>query len=127
METKSFSNLISSFFLSALCFVLFRLFLSICCAWSDKIRCLKRATRKDFLYEGTFHEAIAPALVLSQIMAVMPVIGICKNDASHLRFSWKALRTVYAVIVFVMATVYAGLSLRTAFEKVDFDLIGLFF
>lgn len=92
----------------------------------EEIKCLQKATRKDFLYNGRFHEAIAPVLVMAQCFAIMPVVGIKGDTASDLHFSWKAFRTIYSLIAFVLTTVYASLAIFVAFRnKVEFDLLGL--
>lgn len=94
-------------------------------AMLEEIKCLQRATNKDLFYTGSFHEAIAPVLVLAQLFALMPVIGIKGDTASDLRFSWKAFRTAYSLIVFVLTTIYAALAIFMAFRrKVEFDLVG---
>lgn len=92
---------------------------------SEEIKCLQRATRDDLLYEGSFYEAIGPVLVMAQCFAVMPVCGVKGGSPANLRFSWKALRTSYSIIVFVLMTIYALLTIfMTLRNKVEFDLVG---
>lgn len=75
--------------------------------------------------KGSFQEAIASTLILGQIFAIMPVTGVNGKTASDLKFSWKAIRTIYATIAFILATGYATLSVYTSFDvKVEFDLVG---
>lgn len=92
---------------------------------SGNVECLKRATRKDFLYNGSFHEAIGSVLLLAQFFAVMPVIGVKSDSASKLTFEWKSFRTIYVAIMSVLMVGYTGLSVNFMYkQKMEFDAIS---
>lgn len=88
---------------------------------------MKLATRKDFVYNGSFQEAIGSILALGQIFAVMPVVGITMNDASKLRFKWDSFRTIYSAIMFVLVTFYSSLTLFSTLgrKEIHFDVVGM--
>lgn len=96
-------------------------------SFSGKIECLKLATRKDSVYNGSFQEAIGSILALGQIFAVMPVVGITMNDASKLRFKWDSFRTIYSGIMFVLVTFYSLLTLFSTLRRkeIHFDVVGM--
>lgn len=86
---------------------------------------LRRATTGNRMSEGNFMEAIAPMLVMAQCFAIMPVVGVNGATASELRFSWKALRTIYSIITCMLAIIYTSLTVFMAFrDRVEFDLLG---
>lgn len=53
-----------------------------------------RGTREDFLYNGTFHEAVGMVLAVAQCFGIMPVSGIRGKLPSHLKFKKFSLRFV---------------------------------
>lgn len=88
---------------------------------------LKRATRTEFVYNGSFQEAIGPTLAFGQFFSVMPVVGVKTNSASKLKFKWDSCRTIYSVIMFVLLTFYASLTLFITFcrSKIRFEGVGM--
>lgn len=56
-----------------------------------------RGTRDDFIYEGTFHEAVGTILAISQFFGVMPVHGVKSKNPSKLRFSYCSFRFILCV------------------------------
>lgn len=75
-----------------------------------EIKWLRRATCQDFLYNGSFQEAIGSILVLAQCFGFMPVIGVKSDSASQLRFKWNSFRTLYSFVVFLLLSVYAVMT-----------------
>lgn len=62
---------------------------------------------------------------MAQCFAIMPVVGVKSDTASDLQFSWKAFRTIYCIIAFVLTTIYASVAVFMALDdKVEFDLVG---
>lgn len=87
-----------------------------------EIKCLQRATRKDFLYDGSFQEAIGSILAMAQCFGLMPVVGVKSKFASKLQFKWKSLRTIYSCVTFLLAAVYAGMTLLITLQnEIQFD------
>lgn len=87
---------------------------------------MKRATKEDCLYTGSFQEAVGSVLVLGQLFAVMPVVGIKSDRASELAFKWTSIRTIYGIIMFLLLIGYAGLAVNFMFKlNVDFDAISM--
>lgn len=77
------------------------------------------------MYDGSFIEAIGPVLAMGQFFAVMPVIGVRLGSASKLRYSWKSIRTIYSIVVFLFTIVYTVLTVYKSVEgKIEFDKIG---
>lgn len=89
---------------------------------------MKRATKKDFLYTGSFHEAVGSVLALAQLFAVMPVVGIKSDRASELAFKWTSIRTIYGIIMLLLLIGYAGLGFNFMYKlNMDFDAISMIF
>lgn len=78
---------------------------------------MKRTTRKDFSFDGSFQEAIGSILALAQYFGVMPVVGIKSNSAAQLRFQWKSFRTIYSLIVLFFGLIYAGITVWVTFTN----------
>lgn len=96
-------------------------------SFPGKIECLTRATRTEFVYNGSFQEAVGPILAFGQFFSVMPVVGVKTNSASKLKFKWDSCRTIYSVIMFVLLTFYASLTLFITFRrnKIRFEGVGM--
>lgn len=78
---------------------------------TEEIQYMKRTTRKDFSFDGSFQEAIGSTLVLAQCFGVMPVLGIKSKSAAQLKFQWSSSRTIYSFIIIVFGLFYAGITL----------------
>lgn len=77
---------------------------------AEEIQHLKRGTRKEFSFDGSFQEAIGSILALAQCFGVMPVVGIKSKSASCLEFQWKSFRTIYSLIAILLGLTYAGIT-----------------
>lgn len=66
---------------------------------------------------GSFHEAIKPVLVIGQFFGVMPVSNITAACPSSLKFSWKSLRVLFALMVTISCGFEAILTVYWAFSK----------
>ena len=92
---------------------------------STQISFLNRANnnKQDKLYNGSFHEAIGPILVVAQCFGVMPVQGIRDKFASNVSFNWKSFRVFYSIFITLsmfgetLFTVYWTFSKRVEFGK----------
>ena len=69
-----------------------------------------RGTREDFLYDGTFYEAVGFLVAVGQIFGVMPVSGIRSKSPKKLKFKKFSLRFILSIIFLV------GLSWLLAIE-----------
>lgn len=74
----------------------------------------RRGTRDDFLYTGTFHEAISPVLIMAQLFGVLPVIGVRNKNPLKLHFKWFCFRTIYAIVGFIVLSAYTCLTIAWA-------------
>ncbi|XP_037940356.1 gustatory receptor 5a for trehalose-like [Teleopsis dalmanni] len=63
----------------------------------------RRGTRSDFIHNGSFHEAVTPALIIAQCFCLMPVRGINHKTAKGLSFSWKSFRT-WMCLIYILTT-----------------------
>ena len=90
-----------------------------------QISFLNRANnnKQDTLYNGSFHEAIGPILVLAQCFGVMPVQGVREKFASNVTFNWKSFRVFFALFITwsmfgeTLSTIYWTFSQRVEFGK----------
>lgn len=76
-----------------------------------EIKCLQRATRKDFLFNGSFQEATGSIIAMAQCFAIMPVVGVKSKSASKLQFKWISIRTIYSFITFVFVLITTGMTM----------------
>lgn len=60
-----------------------------------------RGTREDFLYNGTFHEAIGFILAVAQVFGIMPVGGIREKSPNKLKFRKFSIRFVLCIFFIV--------------------------
>lgn len=58
-----------------------------------------RGTREDFLYNGTFHEAVGLILATSQIFGIMPVRGVRDKSPKGLKFRKFSFRFVLCILL----------------------------
>lgn len=87
---------------------------------------LQRATWKDFMFDGSFVEAVGSIFAMAQCFGVMPVVGIKSKSASKLKFEWHALRTIYSLILFAFVLIYTIFTVWMAFgDKLKFDSVGM--
>lgn len=76
---------------------------------SPELNLFKRASREDWIRDGTFHDAVGGLLATAQLFAVMPVCDVTAKDPRRLYFSWFSKRALYT---------YVGLA-GTAFVAVN--------
>lgn len=56
----------------------------------------------------------------------MAVVGIKNQSASQLKFKWMSFRTIYSFIVFLLAIVYAGMTLLiTLKNEIEFERMSI--
>ncbi|KAM8709834.1 hypothetical protein ACLKA7_016611 [Drosophila subpalustris] len=80
---------------------------------------LRLKSRRQFLYNGTFHEAVGKVLITAQFFAMMPVRGVTAQHPSSLNFSWLHVRTC-CCLLFIASTVI-DLTL-TIYKVLDGDI-----
>ena len=86
---------------------------------------LRRERKRDFMYSGSFQEAISSVLVLAQLFGLMPVVGVKSSSAAQLRFKWNSFRTLYSFVVFLLLLAYAIMTVMVSFEsQIHFDRVG---
>lgn len=96
-------------------------------ASSGKIDCVKRQTQAGTSIVGGFHEAISPILVMAQCFGVMPVTGVKCKSASMLKFQWKSVRVAYSFVAFLLALIYAVMTVgKTLSREIQFDRMSKF-
>lgn len=64
-----------------------------------KFKFPERGTREDFLYDGTFHEAVGCILVVAQLFGIMPVRGVRDKSPKNLKFKKFSIRFVLAILL----------------------------
>lgn len=85
---------------------------------------LRCRTRKPFLYNGTFHEAVGKVLLTAQCFAMMPVRGVTAKHPSSLNFSWFHVRTgfclffIVSTLIDLSLTVYKVLDGNITFNNI---------
>lgn len=88
---------------------------------------LQRGTNKDYIYNGSFHEAISPVLVMAQLFGVMPVCGIRDADLNLMEFKWKCFRTIYSLAILLGLLIMTFVTIYWTFtHKIEFAKIGVF-
>lgn len=93
--------------------------------FAEMLSSMTRATGKDFVFNGSFHEAFSSVLVVAQCLAMLPVIGVKSTSAYGLRFTWKSYRTVYSLTAFAFAAAYTIFTIALTLTKpVTFNSIG---
>lgn len=91
---------------------------------AENVEWLKRTNAKD-TGTGGFHEAVGSVLALAQFFAIMPVVGVRSDGVSRLKFEWKSIRTIYAMILLISLTLYLGLTLYIMRKReMSFDAIS---
>lgn len=71
-----------------------------------------RGTRDDYIYEGTFHEAVGSILAVAQMFGLMPVNGIKAKKPSQLRFTKFSFRFLLCVFYIIGMTVTLCLTVH---------------
>lgn len=75
--------------------------------------------------KGSFHEAISITLIMGQIFAIMPVIGVRGKTAYDLKFAWTAIRTIHGIIGIMLGTIYTCFSIYSLlYIEASFDYMG---
>nr|XP_016936634.1 gustatory receptor 5a for trehalose [Drosophila suzukii] len=77
-----------------------------------------RGTRKNFLCNGSFHEAVFPVLVVAQCFCLMPVSGISASSCQGLKFSRRSWRFWYCVTYLCSTSVDLAFSIRKVAHSV---------
>lgn len=91
-------------------------------AFVDNVKIFKNRVSPESCVGG-FHEAIKPMLVIGQFFGVMPVSNVTAESPCSLKFSWKSLRVLFALLVTAscgfeaILTVYWALSKKLEFGK----------
>ena len=92
---------------------------------AGEMKWFRRGTKKDFVYSGSFQEAIGLVLVIGQLCGLMPVVGVMASSASQLRFKWISFRTLYSFVVFLSVLMYEIMTAIVAFERdLQFEQVG---
>lgn len=71
---------------------------------SVKFKFPERGTREDFLYDGTFHEAVSFILAFAQCFGVMPVRGIRDKTPKGLKFRKFSIRFILCIACIIALT-----------------------
>lgn len=96
--------------------------------FTEMLSTMTRASGKEFLFNGSFHEAFSSVLVVAQSLAIMPVVGVKSDSAYGLRFTWKSFRTIYSVLAFCFAASYnIFATYMTLMRPMTFNSIGSYF
>ncbi|EDV45919.2 gustatory receptor 5a for trehalose [Drosophila erecta] len=77
-----------------------------------------RGTRKNFLHDGSFHEAVAPVLAVAQCFCLMPVSGISAPTYRGLSFSRRSWRFWYSSLYLCSTTVDLAFSIHKVAHSV---------
>lgn len=94
--------------------------------FAEMLSSMARANGKDFVCNGSFHEAVGSVLVVAQCLAMLPVTGVKTPSAYGLKFSWKSYRAIYSLTAFGFATSYTIFATCiTVTKPVTFNSLGL--
>jgi Trehalose receptor len=61
----------------------------------------QRGTREDFLYNGTFHEAVGLVLTIAQFFGIMPVSGVRENLPQNVKFRKFSFRFIWSLTLII--------------------------
>lgn len=89
----------------------------------------KRATRENWIHDGSFHDAVSGLLITAQLFSIMPVCGIGQKDTTKLHFSWKSKRIFYSYAA-CLGTAFLAVTSTIRFVDRNFNfsrLTGVFF
>ncbi|XP_037906238.1 uncharacterized protein LOC119648542 [Hermetia illucens] len=86
---------------------------------------LRRATKEDFMYNGSFHEAVGTVLLIAQFFAIMPVRGVKSKNANGLSFRWCCFPALYTGIVLIFLAFYFILTIYFVFATNNFELADI--
>ncbi|KAL7038090.1 hypothetical protein ACKWTF_009450 [Chironomus riparius] len=67
--------------------------------------------------DGSFHNAIKPALIIGQCFGAMPVSNVISKYPSSLKFTWKSLQSWYAIFVTLSVGWEALLTIYWTFSR----------
>ncbi|XP_058817462.1 uncharacterized protein LOC131680768 [Topomyia yanbarensis] len=68
-------------------------------------------------YDGSFHQAVAPVLLLGQCLTLMPVVGIFNRNSRNTRFKLRSFRFIYSLTYALVVGVYVVLACRRCILK----------
>jgi gustatory receptor len=60
-----------------------------------------RGTREDFLYNGSFQEAVGFILAVAQFFGIMPVSGVRCKSVNSLKFKKFSIRFIWSIVLIV--------------------------
>lgn len=86
------------------------------CKVIDSIKNLQYNTKTSTI-NGSFHNAVKPALLIGQFFGAMPVVNITSENPSALKFTWKSLRCIYGIFVTISCGLEAFLTLYWTFSR----------
>lgn len=83
-----------------------------------------RGTREDFMYNGSFHEAVGIILAVAQFFGVMPVGGIRNKLPSSLKFRKFSFRFAFCILcIIAIAWIFVLDCIWLFGSKAEFDKI----
>lgn len=83
-----------------------------------------RGTRDDFLYNGTFHEAVGFMLSVAQLFGIMPVSGIRGKSPKTLKFKKFSIRFLLSIIFSIGLTWLLSLEIVWLYRsKMEFGKV----
>lgn len=68
-------------------------------SFSVKLSFPQRGTREDFIYNGTFHEAVSFILATAQLFGIMPVSGVRGKLPKNVKFRKFSFRFIWTLIL----------------------------
>ncbi|CAD7082417.1 unnamed protein product [Hermetia illucens] len=92
---------------------------------NEGFKYLRRATKEDFMYNGSFHEAVGTVLLIAQFFAIMPVRGVKSKNANGLSFRWCCFPALYTGIVLIFLAFYFILTIYFVFATNNFELADI--
>jgi gustatory receptor len=66
--------------------------------------------------DETFHNAIAPVVILAQFFAVMPVCGVSGSNSPNLEFKLCSFRAIFTVVFIIYGSILAGLKILFLYD-----------
>lgn len=104
---------------------------------------LRKGSKENFTYNGSFHEAIAPGkmknyknfdlmtqtiflvLVMAQCFTIMPINNVTSRTVAQLNFSWWSAKTIYCCTFNVASILFNVIVISWSFmSDISFDKIG---
>lgn len=62
---------------------------------------MQKIPQGNFMYDGTFFEAVSPVLIVAQFFGIMPLYGLRSKCFLDLKFNLISLRTFYSLVCIV--------------------------